>query len=586
VNNNDINNDEIEKINLIDFGRLKKINPAIIEADIGKYINTVVNRLVQKDSLTQFYKYFNGISNIDKKIKIYFQKLVANEFEPNMSLIHWLEQSNYCNYTIISMLDISRMGKEFWKFTKLNIYHIPIINRNKLFTLKKSIFGILNFVLNYNKIKSKANHKQREDKRLNLKMFKVMFFPHKSIFYGDLFLKDHFYSKDSSSGFYPEKIIHLEYDDIDIEEARVKYKNYFEIDPSYHSIHNFVSMDNYESYKKFIENIDKQLIIAFITKKVSLSIILNILNLYFGFLYFESAIKKFSNVKIALVGYDNLFPLGLSLALEARGIKTIAIQERFITPCLNTFSYIMDTQLTASNYITSILKNKSEMYYVNNYLPTGLIRSDKLCNSKPNSNTKRILVFDYHVENNFNYQISQPVINWANDLFFRKEIIKIAKDFKDYDFIVRGKNIEWTRMPYFKNILEQWNNTPNITIDADYSEFYRSYNLCNKSDLIIARQTSIADECISKGKDVIIHDYGINYDHFMSSVYPKIPGINFCHSYKELKAHMSFFHKNGYITNQREKDKIIETLFDGLSDGNVQSRITQYLNKIDYKELK
>ncbi len=184
------------------------------------------------------------------------------------------------------------------------------------------------------------------------------------------------------------------------------------------------------------------------------------------------------------------------------------------------------------------------------------------------------------MENNFNYQISSPILNWSNDLFFRKELIKLAKDFKDYDFIVRGKNIEWTRIPYFKDILEQWNNTPNITIDADYSEFYRSYNLCNKSDLIIARQTTIADECISKGYDVIIHDYGINYDCFASSYYPKIPGINFCHSYKELKEYMMCFKRNGYITNQKLKNEIIDTLFDGLSDGKVQKRIHQYLDEI------
>jgi hypothetical protein len=289
------------------------------------------------------------------------------------------------------------------------------------------------------------------------------------------------------------------------------------------------------------------------------------------------------------VGYDILFPIPLSLALESKGVKTIAIQERFVTPCLNNFSYILDTQLTASNYISSILKNKSEMYYVKNYLPTGLIRSDKLI--KPNSKEtkfkrKKIIVFDHHVENNYKVQISQPVLNWPNDLFFRKEIIKIANDFKEYDFIVRGKDIEWTNIAYFNDILDEWNNTPNIMIDSDYSQFYRSYKLCNNSDLIIARYTSIADECISKGYDVIIHDYGINYDRFISNYYPKIPGINFCHSYKELKAQMSFFHKNGYITNQRVKNKIIETLFSGLSDGNVQNRITQYLNKIDYQELR
>ena len=184
------------------------------------------------------------------------------------------------------------------------------------------------------------------------------------------------------------------------------------------------------------------------------------------------------------------------------------------------------------------------------------------------------------MENNFNFQISSPILNWSNDLFFRKEVIKIAKDFSDYDFIVRGKNIEWTNISYFNDILDEWNNTPNITIDADYSEFYRSYNLCNESDLIIARYTSIADECISKGYDVIIHDYGINYDCFASSYYPKIPGINFCHSYKELKEYMMCFKRNGYITNEKQKTKIINTLFDGLSDGKVQKRIHQYLDEI------
>jgi len=307
-------------------------------------------------------------------------------------------------------------------------------------------------------------------------------------------------------------------------------------------------------------------------------------DLYYGYLYFCDAVKEFENVKIALVGFDFLFPLPLSLALESRSIKTVAVQERFLAPFFNNVSYVIDIQFTASSYISSLLQSKQDYFSVSKCIPTGLVRSDKIIKSKTKiknkSSRKQVLVFDYHVENNFNSQISQPVLNWANDLFFRKEIIKIANDFKEYDFIVRGKDIEWTTITYFSEILDEWNNTPNITIDADYSEFYRAYQLCNKSDLIIARQTSIADECISKGKDVIIHDYGINYDHFMSSVYPKIPGINFCHSYKELKAHMSFFHKNGYITNQREKDNIIETLFDGLSDGNVQSRITQYLDKI------
>ena len=38
-------------------------------------------------------------------------------------------------------------------------------------------------------------------------------------------------------------------------------------------------------------------------------------------------------------------------------------------------------------------------------------------------------------------------------------------------------------------------------------------------------------------------DYGMNYDSMIHDIYPKIDGINFCHSYKELKAYMNIFHK-------------------------------------------
>jgi hypothetical protein len=306
--------------------------------------------------------------------------------------------------------------------------------------------------------------------------------------------------------------------------------------------------------------------------------------LYYAYLYYYYALQEFNNIKIALVGYDYLFPLGLSLALETRGIKTISVQERSIASFLNDSHYIIDTQFVASKYISSLLQSKQERISVNNYIATGLIRTDKLMKSKKITKNKsirrKVLIFDYHVDNNFNYQIADPYINWTNDRFFRKEIIKLAKDFKDYDFIIRGKNDEWTKIKYFHDILDEWMNTPNITIDIDYSEFYRSYELCNGSDLIIARYTSIVDECISKGYDVIIFDYGINYNHLVRDHYPKMDGLNFCHSYQELKAYMNFFHKNGFITNQKFKNEIIDNLFDGLSDGKVQERIHQYLDEI------
>ena len=586
LKNDGLSKHEIQKINLIDFSKLKKIDPAVIDGDKKNYINKVYNKLFGKQSLKGFSTLFDGICDLDKKIKIIFRKLVENEFESNVSLIHWLEKSKYHHYIIISMLDINNLGKEYWKFSTIRIYHFPVINRYKLYKFKKAIIGSITFILKYFQSESKVNNLGKPTDNLNLKGFQVMFFPHKTVFYSDLFIKDHFYSKDKSSMFYPKNMIHLEYDNIDIEKTKARYKEYFGFNPYYMSLHDQVKVKKENMFFRILACINKSLIISIIKMKTSPKSLYYMANLYYSYRYFYSALEDFENVKIALVGYDNLFPVALSLALEKRGIKTLALQERFILPFNNNYAYIIDTQFTASNYISSILQNKGDMHCVRDCLPTGLIRSDKLCNLKPNSNTKRIVVFDFHVESNFNDQISHPVLNWSNDLFFRKEIVKLAKDFGNYDFIIRGKNIEWTTITYFSEILNECNNTPNITIDFNYSDFYHSYELCNNSDLIIARHTSIADECISKGFDVILHDYSMNYDSMISDIYPKIDGINFCHSYKELKAHMSFFHRNGYITNQRKKNKIIETLFDGLSDGNVQTRITQYLNDIENKILR
>jgi len=480
------------------------------------------------------------------------------------------------------MLDINSLGKKYWKFSTIRIHHFPVINRYKLYKFKKAVIGTITSIIKYFQSEPKVNNLGKPTDNLNLKGFQVMFFPHKTVFYGDLFIKDHFYSKDKSSLFHPKNMIHLEYDNIDIEKTKARYKEYFGFEPYYMSLQDKVLVKSKNIIFKIIDCIHKSLIISIIKLQISLRSLYYMANFYYSYKYFDSALEDFENVKIALVGYDILFPLPLSLALEKRGIKTLAIQERFILPFYNNYAYLMDTQLTASNYISSLMQSKPASFFIKNYKPIGLIRSDKLIKSEPKDNSirKRIIIFDYHVENNFNYQISQHIANWKNDLFFRKELIKLAKDFKDYDFIVRGKNVEWTRIPYFKNILEQWNNTPNISIDVDYSEFYWSYELCNNSDLIIARHTSIADECISKGFEVIIHDYGINYDCFVSSYYPKIPGINFCHSYKELKEYMMCFKRNGYIINEKQKTKIIETVFDGLSDGKVQKRIHKYLDEI------
>ena len=59
-------------------------------------------------------------------------------------------------------------------------------------------------------------------------------------------------------------------------------------------------------------------------------------------------------------------------------------------------------------------------------------------------------------------------------------------------------------------------------ISNNYEEFRYSYKLCANADLIIAKHTSLADECLAKGIPVIFHEYTHNtkklvldYPHYL-----------------------------------------------------------------------
>ena len=58
LHSNDMNKVEREKINLVDFGRLKKLNPAIPIGDIDNYIDRVFNKVVGNQSFNPFFRFF------------------------------------------------------------------------------------------------------------------------------------------------------------------------------------------------------------------------------------------------------------------------------------------------------------------------------------------------------------------------------------------------------------------------------------------------------------------------------------------------------------------------------------------------
>lgn len=95
-----------------------------------------------------------------------------------------------------------------------NIYPIFLTNLGVIFTyisyiLKKTRTSLVSrfekiVCLSYSRSENQVNFK------LNYDSVEVCFFPHKGIYYGDLYIKDCFYSANPNSPFFKEKILHIE----------------------------------------------------------------------------------------------------------------------------------------------------------------------------------------------------------------------------------------------------------------------------------------------------------------------------------------------------------------------------------------
>ena len=88
----------------------------------------------------------------------------------------------------------------------------------------------------------------------------------------------------------------------------------------------------------------------------------------------RDTLEVYKRAKIALVGYELLFPKDIALALESLNIKTIANSERFLPSYMNR-TFILDTLFSISESASEIIES-SDRFIINNILPVGQVRTD------------------------------------------------------------------------------------------------------------------------------------------------------------------------------------------------------------------
>jgi hypothetical protein len=387
-------------------------------------------------------------------------------------------------------------------------------------------------------------------------MKRILIFPHMSLFYGNLFNKDYIIPKLDNA-----EIIFMEIERL----------------PSFSDKNNSSNLYKYKTVREEFKKINKFKVLSILLSTFNefLKMIPRIsMRLWYMVFIFKlkvniaSLILEKLNIDLVVIGYDILFPIYLSDALENLRIPTISILERPIHCMTEIYSIRADYYFIGGQKECAYLQ-KNPINKIKFFFPIGLIRTD-LISMKIDIQSNLVIVFDFH-------SADIPLVglnSWKNNLLFYEEILYLSKIFKKYKFIIRGKNLNWTSIPYFKNIYEKIKYQNNIEINTE-SSLNASYTLLMKSNFVIARHTSIGDEAIAAGKKVIFLDYyhGGSYHiknifNYENMAYIAQDRISLKESFKKMISG-----KDNFLKSKRED-------FFGKVDGHCHLRYSQHVKEL------
>ena len=582
----------IHRVNLEDCDDIGA-NPKIGRE--GDYTDQIVSNLLDSNHITKFSSFFEKINNVDSKLYLLIKKFVIGRCDELWYLSLWLNGMHRFRYNhkIYLLWNFCSIREDFITRSCKDI-NIKIVASTNLFILfefaqKVSIIflkKIIGFLRKLFLFKKKIDTVDKTTSVINnvidTSPFEVLFFPHKSIFYGDLFIKDHFYSKDKGSIFHPSNILHVEFGNIDLDEEKLKYYRDNEITTVLFPKPNISQY--YKNFRYVINSIGFVNSLSLLRKNALLFIIL-LLNSVIFLTKRKAVNSSFPNAKIVLVGYEILFPQIVSLVFESLSVKTVAIQERFVASAIfENFPFIIDTYFASSDFVCKKIEQSANKF-VNQCIPIGQIRTDlieKFKNSElvPDN---LIVVFDYHSDKN-RYEVTKVAINWSANKAFYEDICKLAKKFSDIDIVIRGKNTDWTKISFFKDTLDKIKSIPNLSISTDYSSPNISYRLASKAKLIIAKHTSIGDELIASGKPVIFHDFSPNISKGFCEEYNYNKADIFVHSYEALEAKVENIINENYFLSNAKFLELQKILNNGPADGKVKERIDKELDILSTEE--
>tara|TARA_B100000963_G_scaffold358210_1_gene382305 strand:- start:48389 stop:50218 length:1830 start_codon:yes stop_codon:yes gene_type:complete len=550
-----------------DLEKISEKNINILEYDNDEIIFKHNKFMVSDKILTGFRRLYSSNKISDDELRLAIQDIIFSRisfFYVSMKI--WSEEHKNKRVLLISF--------NFWTFYfPKNIRNLTkfIIPLNFLKFFKKLIF---------NKNVVSPNKSSNKNDKLNASFDReVAILNHHGLINGEnLYDKTLYYSKSSESPFYPKNIVHINYTNLDNPSKDLIWLNL-----------NKVKISKKKIIKKIFLNIIKTF--HFITSWKNFLAWFVLFFQYLSFLKFSEKINIFKNLKLVIIDYDHLCPKGLLLALKKKEVKLLATQERFIGGLFTSFyNVIADVYLTGSDHVNKVIE-KSKYFQVKKVIPVGQYRVDYLSQyqnrdvpreilDNKEKGKKIIIILGTLVSEDHWFDTSiLSLRNWKSLKVFLQDSAKLASNIKEGFFILRFKNIKWSRLPYFQDTLKQLEKIDNLIIADDYSRLHNSYRYCANADLIIANFTSLADESLAYGKSLLFYDYSHNFNKTVSGISGYLNDYIFCHSYQELIDKTKKFLSKDFSNKDIEELHKIQKIYSVENKKKIKDKVIEIIEK-------
>lgn len=279
-------------------------------------------------------------------------------------------------------------------------------------------------------------------------------------------------------------------------------------------------------------------------------------------------LDEFKNVKNAIIENEIHFPTTLAIALKHKDVQITCFSKRLILPAWH-HQVIIDNYFVIGNktndYLKSQLYKNIKPFFIGGRESLKTNYSSKYLLSYKRKFSLICLVLDYHSDKNWYRSSLNPTVNYANNFEFYKNILNISTSHPEILFVLKSKNYNWVKIPFFKDILKKIKKQKNIIFfDRDYQ--ITNFQMIKNVDFSIAKYTSLVDDFLMNHKPSIIYEKVpfvkgfINYDRSIiveneEELHKTLTTLK--KNYVKFNSNLNFMRKNFYrkfnLTNCQNK---------------------------------